>query len=165
MSGPWSSQLAANLRRDRVRSLVALVELRSELRQTTDSDVEGGAVERSQALDETEHDYVAVWGEWYSNPGFIDHNDRYKAELRDGSMQPTKLTFAEDYQLLIGRPFPLSKRVFVSYCNCFAVANRRIALHAALQRYTFFMVFPGLPVDWVEAFGLLDVASGKSLAR
>lgn len=60
MSGPWSSQLAANLRRDRVRSLVAFVELRSELRQTTDSDFRGGAVERSQALDETEHDYVAL---------------------------------------------------------------------------------------------------------
>jgi hypothetical protein len=60
MSGPWSSQLAANLRRDRVRSLVAFVELRSELRQTTDSDFGGGAVERSRALDETEHDYVAL---------------------------------------------------------------------------------------------------------
>ncbi len=56
MSGPWSSQLAANLRRDRVRSLVAFV----ELRQTTDPDFERGAVERSQALDETEHDYVAL---------------------------------------------------------------------------------------------------------
>jgi hypothetical protein len=53
-------QLAANLRRDRVRYLVAFVELRSELRQTTDSDFDGGAVERSQALDETEHDYVAL---------------------------------------------------------------------------------------------------------
>jgi hypothetical protein len=60
MSRPWSSQLAANLRRDRVRSLVAFVELRSELRQTTDSDFDGGAVERSQALDETERDYVAL---------------------------------------------------------------------------------------------------------
>ena len=60
MSGPWSSQLAANLRRDRLRYLVAFVELRSELRQTTDSNFDGGAVERSQALDETEHDYVAL---------------------------------------------------------------------------------------------------------
>jgi hypothetical protein len=60
MSGPWSSQLAADLRRDRVRYLVAFVELRSELRQTTDSDFEGGVVERLQALDETEHDYVAL---------------------------------------------------------------------------------------------------------
>jgi hypothetical protein len=60
MSRPWSSQLAANLRRDRVRSLVAFVELRSELRQTTDSDFEGGAVERSRALDQTERDYVAL---------------------------------------------------------------------------------------------------------
>jgi hypothetical protein len=33
---------------------------RSELRKTTDSDFEGGAVDRSQALDETEHDYVAL---------------------------------------------------------------------------------------------------------
>lgn len=60
MSGPWSSHLAANLRRDRVRYLVAFVELRSELRQTTDSDFDGGAVERSQALEETEHDYVSL---------------------------------------------------------------------------------------------------------
>lgn len=60
MSGPWSSQLAANLRGDRVRSLVAFVELRNELRQTTDSDFGGGAVERSQALAETEDDYVAL---------------------------------------------------------------------------------------------------------
>ena len=60
MPGPWSSQLAANLRRDRVRSLVAFVELRSELRQTTDSDFDGGAVERSRALVDTEHDYVAL---------------------------------------------------------------------------------------------------------
>jgi hypothetical protein len=47
MSRPWSSQLAADLRRDRVRSLVAFVELRSELRQTTASDFEGAEVERS----------------------------------------------------------------------------------------------------------------------
>lgn len=60
MSGPWSSQLAANLRRDRLRFLVAFVELRRELRQTTDSDFDGGAVERSQALADTEHDYVAL---------------------------------------------------------------------------------------------------------
>ncbi|HTU85621.1 MAG TPA: hypothetical protein VMF57_08605 [Solirubrobacteraceae bacterium] len=60
MSGPWSSELAANLRRDRIRHLVAFVELRSELRQTTDFDFEGGAAERSQALAETEHDYVAL---------------------------------------------------------------------------------------------------------
>src|SRR5690349_10863221 len=59
-SGPWSSQLAANLRRDRVRYLLAFVELRSELRQTTDSDFSGGAVQRSRALDEAEHDYVAL---------------------------------------------------------------------------------------------------------
>ena len=60
MSGPWSSQLAANLHRDRVRCLVAFVELRSELGQATDFDFDGGAVERPPALDETEHDYVAL---------------------------------------------------------------------------------------------------------
>ncbi len=60
MSAPWSSQLAANLRRDRTRFLVAFVELRSQLHRTTDSDFNGGAIERAQALAETEHDYVAL---------------------------------------------------------------------------------------------------------
>jgi hypothetical protein len=78
-----------------------------------------------------EHEYNAVWGEWYANPGHIVHNDRYKQELREGSMQPTKLTFCDYYELLMGRPFPPSGRVFVSYCNKFSVANKRILAHSA----------------------------------
>jgi hypothetical protein len=77
-----------------------------------------------------EQDYASVWGEWYARAGHVEHNDRYKRELSEGTMQPTKLTFAEYYTLLTGRPFPPSGRVYISYCNVFSVSNRRIMAHA-----------------------------------
>jgi hypothetical protein len=40
---PWSSALAGVLQRDRQRLLVALVELRPELRQTQSNDFAGAA--------------------------------------------------------------------------------------------------------------------------
>ena len=97
-----------------------------------------GALEEHRAMVHTfsewhryaEHEYNAVWGEFHTNRGFIDHHERYKQELRDGLMQPTKLTFADYYTLVLGRQFPPSGRVFVSYCNCFSVANTRIMAHA-----------------------------------
>lgn len=60
MSRPWSSQLAADIRRERSRLLVAFVELRVVLRRTDDAAFEGGAPERARRLDDTETDYVAL---------------------------------------------------------------------------------------------------------
>jgi hypothetical protein len=54
--------LAGALRRDRQRLLVAFVELRARLRTTTVTDFAGGEQQREQALEQTEHDYVALIG-------------------------------------------------------------------------------------------------------
>lgn len=56
----WSSELAGALRRDRERLLVAFVELRARLRETPAAGFAGGEEEREQALEQTEHDYVAL---------------------------------------------------------------------------------------------------------
>ena len=60
VSAPWSSALAGELERDRQRLLVAFIELRSRLLQTTGDDFSGGEGERADALAQTEHDYVAL---------------------------------------------------------------------------------------------------------
>jgi hypothetical protein len=60
MPTPWSSQLAADLRRERERLSFAFVELRATLRRTGDSEFADGAVERTRLLDETETDYVSL---------------------------------------------------------------------------------------------------------
>ncbi len=57
---PWSSQLAADLRAERTRLLVAFVELRALLRQADESRFAEGYVERACLLDETETAYVAL---------------------------------------------------------------------------------------------------------
>lgn len=59
MPTPWSSQLAADLRRERHRLSLAFVELRATLRRTGDSEFADGATERARLLDETETDYVS----------------------------------------------------------------------------------------------------------
>lgn len=56
----WSSALASSSQRDRQRLLVAFVEPRSRLRETTADEFAGGEVERAAALERTEHDYVAL---------------------------------------------------------------------------------------------------------
>jgi hypothetical protein len=60
MPRPWSSQLAADLRRERERLLFAFVELRAALRNTDESAFAGGASERTRALEETETDYLSL---------------------------------------------------------------------------------------------------------
>jgi hypothetical protein len=60
VSPPWSSALAGTLQRDRQRLLVAFIELRARLRETPASEFAGGEDERSDALEQTEHDYVAL---------------------------------------------------------------------------------------------------------
>ncbi len=60
MSPPWSSELAASLRRDREEVLVAFLIVRAQLRATDADDFEGGEDERSRLLRETEHDAVAL---------------------------------------------------------------------------------------------------------
>lgn len=62
---------------------------------------------------------------WYENPGRIKHPPSVSATLDP----PTKLTFAQFYQLLLHRPFPADRRVLVSYCNCFSTSNERILKH------------------------------------
>ncbi len=60
MSPPWSSQLGGAVQRDRQRLLVAFVELRARLLDTTATDFPGGQRERAEALAATEDDYVAL---------------------------------------------------------------------------------------------------------
>ncbi|MBV8988715.1 MAG: hypothetical protein JOY58_18245 [Solirubrobacterales bacterium] len=60
MPGPWSSELAAALRRDREELLVVFVAYRSQLRNTAPNEFPGGEDERLRLLQETEHDYVAL---------------------------------------------------------------------------------------------------------
>jgi hypothetical protein len=60
MPAPWSSQLAADLRRERERLSLAFVELRATLRRTGASEFADGAAERARLLDETETDYVSL---------------------------------------------------------------------------------------------------------
>lgn len=59
MLAPWSSELAAALRRDREELLVAFVILPAQLRGT-DPEEFGGAQQRLRLLQETEHDYAAL---------------------------------------------------------------------------------------------------------
>jgi hypothetical protein len=59
VSGPWSSELAAALRRDREELLVLFVAYRTQLRRADPKEFEGGEGEKSRLLRETEHDYVA----------------------------------------------------------------------------------------------------------
>ena len=56
MPGPWSSELAAALRRDREELLVAFVALRAQLRDADPEEFDGGEAERLRLLQETEHD-------------------------------------------------------------------------------------------------------------
>jgi hypothetical protein len=60
VSPPWSSELAGALERDRQRLLVAFVELHGRLRETAATAFAGGEDERGRALEQTEHDYVAL---------------------------------------------------------------------------------------------------------
>jgi hypothetical protein len=57
---PWSSELAAALRRDREELLVLFVVYRTQLRNTQPTAFEGGEDEKARVLQETEHDYVAL---------------------------------------------------------------------------------------------------------
>lgn len=60
MSRPWSSALAAGLRRDREELLVAFLVIRALLRDTRADEFVGGEDERSRLLRETEHDSAAL---------------------------------------------------------------------------------------------------------
>jgi len=57
---PWSSEIAAALRRDRQELLVAFVALRAQLREADPEEFDGGEDERSRLLQDTEHDYAAL---------------------------------------------------------------------------------------------------------
>lgn len=62
---------------------------------------------------------------WYKNPGFIKHPPTVVLD------PPTKIPFAEFYELVLRRPYPFAneKGILVCYCNCFAVSNERILQH------------------------------------
>ena len=60
MPRPWSSELAAALRRDREELLVLFVVYRSQLRNADAKEFVGGEDEHSRLVEETEHDYVAL---------------------------------------------------------------------------------------------------------
>jgi hypothetical protein len=56
MSLPWSSELAAELRRDREELITAFLILRGRLRHRRAEEFVGGEDERSRLLQDTEHD-------------------------------------------------------------------------------------------------------------
>jgi hypothetical protein len=60
MPGPWSSQLAGDLRRERERLLYTFLELRAILRDAAGSTFPGQAAEHVRLLGETEADYVSL---------------------------------------------------------------------------------------------------------
>ena len=60
MPRPWSSELAAALRRDREELLVLFVAYRSRLRNAAPNEFADGETEQARLLQETEHDYVAL---------------------------------------------------------------------------------------------------------
>jgi FlaA1/EpsC-like NDP-sugar epimerase len=60
VAGPWSSELAAALRRDREELLVLFVDYREQLRNAEAKEFEGGEDEHLRLVQETEHDYVAL---------------------------------------------------------------------------------------------------------
>lgn len=60
MSPPWSSELAAELRRDREELVTAFLILRGQLRHTLAEEFVGGENERSRRLQDTELDAVAL---------------------------------------------------------------------------------------------------------
>lgn len=60
MSPPWSSELAAGLRRDREELLTAFLVIRGQLRDTHADEFAGGENERSRLLRETDDDAVAL---------------------------------------------------------------------------------------------------------
>ena len=60
MSPPWSSELAAELRRDREELITAFLIFRDQLGHTVVEEFVGGEDERSRLLEDTEHDAVAV---------------------------------------------------------------------------------------------------------
>lgn len=60
MSPPWSSELAAGLRRDREELLTAFLIFRAQLRDAHADEFAGGEDERSRLLQDTEHDSVAL---------------------------------------------------------------------------------------------------------
>lgn len=60
MSPAWSSELAAELRRDREELVTAFLVSRGRLRQTLAAEFAGGEGERSRLLEDTEHDAVAL---------------------------------------------------------------------------------------------------------
>ena len=64
MPRPWSSELAAALRRDREELLVLFVVDRTQLRDTAPNEFEGGEDEQSRVLKETEHDSAALGLRW-----------------------------------------------------------------------------------------------------
>jgi molybdopterin-guanine dinucleotide biosynthesis protein A len=57
---PWSSELAAALRRDREELLVLFVVYRAQLRNAEAREFAGGEDEHSRLVQDTEHDYVAL---------------------------------------------------------------------------------------------------------
>ncbi len=60
MSRPWSSEVAAALRRDREELLTAFLVIRAQLRDTDAAEFAGGEDERLRLLQETEHDTAAL---------------------------------------------------------------------------------------------------------
>lgn len=60
MSRPWSSELAAELRRDRQELVTAFLILRGQPRHTRAEEFVGGEAGRSRRLQDTELDAVAL---------------------------------------------------------------------------------------------------------
>ena len=100
MSPPWSSELAAGLRRDREELLVAFVILHAKLRDAGPEEFVGGEDERSQLLRETEHDYAALVSAGAEAARLESTLERADREVTDREADSAALAIAQMRELV-----------------------------------------------------------------
>jgi hypothetical protein len=100
MSPPWSSELAAELRRDREELLTAFLILRGQLRDTHADEFAGGEDERSRLLRETEHDPVALASAGAEAVGLETMLERADRELTEREADSDALVVAQMRELV-----------------------------------------------------------------
>ena len=100
MSPPWSSELAAGLRRDREELLTAFLIFRAQLRDTHADEFPGGEDERSRLVQETEHDSVALASAGAEATRLEAMLERADCEVTDREADSAELLIAQMRELV-----------------------------------------------------------------
>lgn len=100
MSPPWSSELAAELRRDREELITAFLILRGQLRHTVAEEFVGGEDERSRLLQDTEHDAVALASAGAEAAGLETTLERADRAVTDREADSAALVIAQMRELV-----------------------------------------------------------------